>query len=485
MPFGFLRPEGGDFIWRAGGTLVSSIHLAGYLEAVAPFAVGLAVFGVRSWVPRVFAVAVALLSYSGVLLTGSRGGYISSIFSILVMAALALWLGLRTGMLRRRVLLPVGVAVLLAVMGAAAVALVGQPRMRERLFRSDTTENIRFANWKAAIRQWQKSPWIGTGARTHLYYGRLYREPVLQSDPEHAHNDYLETLAEYGVVGLALLLGVVALHAVSGMQGLGCLAATMREDPYEGPRLELALLFGAIGALAAYIAHSVTDFNLHLPSHALLFAVIFGFLASGGRVEETVPPGRQPRWVIRARWVVPLLAVWLAFLVGPMVPAEYYAEKQRAAVRDVGRGERQLERSIWYGETALRWKPNHPQVYYYLGQANRLLAAQKPYTANRPWLEKAEQAYRKGLEQFPQDFDLWLRLGQTLDAQRRFADAGKAYEEAIRRDPKLAIGHHYHAYHLEKAGYEKKAKEAFERARAFYSGDLDALTNAALHREED
>ena len=58
--------------------------------------------------------------------------------------------------------------------------------------------------------EFELAPVFGTGAATYLYYGRMLRDPAIQTDPIRSHNDYLELLAEYGLaggVGLVLFLG--------------------------------------------------------------------------------------------------------------------------------------------------------------------------------------------------------------------------------------------------------------------------------------
>jgi len=91
-------------------------------------------------------------------------------------------------------------------------------------------KDVRIYNWQAAIDHIRVSPWIGTGSGTHLIYGRLYRRMQIQADPVHAHCDYLELVAEYGVVGgICMLLFVVA-HIRSGWRRFpkSCAGASCR-----------------------------------------------------------------------------------------------------------------------------------------------------------------------------------------------------------------------------------------------------------------
>ena len=68
---------------------ISSIHLAGYLEAVGAFALSFAAWSRWAGWARFLAGYLALLCYAGVAITGSRGGYGSSIVALGAFAASA------------------------------------------------------------------------------------------------------------------------------------------------------------------------------------------------------------------------------------------------------------------------------------------------------------------------------------------------------------------------------------------------------------
>ena len=90
-------------------------------------------------------------------------------------------------------------------------------------------------------------------------YDTLYDGRVVN----HAHNDYLETLAETGVIGgLCCLwfLGTLLLNALKGLAD--------KESSF-GSVLNLSGLVACSGILV----HSLVDFNVHIPANALLFFV--------------------------------------------------------------------------------------------------------------------------------------------------------------------------------------------------------------------
>lgn len=482
MPFGLVRPSGQD---RASGMFISSIHFAGYLEAVAPFALGMAFWGSRNLATRLLALGVAVVCYFGVVISGSRGAWLSSLFSLAVFLVLSLDLIRRTN----RAKLPA--AIYCSVFGSFALAigiyfLMGQSAMIQKrmeqlgkigdIARPDSSYDVRIYNWQAALDQWREQPAIGTGAGTHLYYGRQFRRPELQPDPEHAHSDYLELLAEYGWIGAVGMAAFLAAHLRKGIRGYRELATHRRDEIYQ-PTFELAIHVGALTAVSAYLAHSVVDFNLHLPGNALLFAFIFGLLANPG------PPPGEPfdpspaegdpwRW---SRLVLPALGLCLAATGLPKLPAEILCEKARVAVRD-GR----LQDAITFANRGLESEKQNPFLYYHLGEAHRRRALSEPRSTRKVPLEAAEQAYRAGITLFPRDEDLWVRLGQTLDALARYPDARKAYETAISLDPNLGLLYAYYARHLQITGREADAATALARAEELSSKNMKIFLDRTL-----
>ncbi len=136
--------------------------------------------------------------------------------------------------------------------------------------------------WKAALRQYHLAPLTGTGSGTYLFYGREFRSPLIQNDPMHVHNDYLELLAEYGLIGAVLYGAFLGVHLFSGLAGL---RKMVREQIRLGtPRLshDLALNIGALAAIAALLLHSVVDFNMHIPANALLVALCLAYWRARG-----------------------------------------------------------------------------------------------------------------------------------------------------------------------------------------------------------
>lgn len=428
MLFDFLPPPTGS---RASGLLINPNHLAGFLEIVGALGLSVAWWSSRRPAVKIFAGFAAVWCYCGLLLSQSRGGVLCAVFSLLVWVGLTLrasYLG-KPHRFDRALILGVGtVAVLLCVGGVLVAAHL---ELRERL-ETALGRDIRVSNWQAALDQFRLAPVLGTGAGTHLYLGRLFRRPELQSDPIHAHSDYLELLAEYGLIGAACMAVFLALHAAHAFRAMTRRAGALRTADAAGDD-DLALVIGALTAFAALGAHSALDFNLHIPGNALVMAFIFGLLARPGAVAETPSPA-SAAGEKRGR-LLPLLGGVVLLLSGLAWPGEFFTERARIHLRD-----EEYPEAIASATRALRLDPWNPVTCLHLGEALRFQAELEPAYADRQARRQAaDRAYQQGLRLFPQDENLLVRRGQVLDRLKRFDEAEASYQAALAADPQLKV----------------------------------------------
>ena len=323
------------------------------------------------------------------------------------------------------------------------------------------TQDVRVYNWLATLDQFKLSPVVGTGAGTHLYYGRLFRRPQIQADPVHAHSDYLEMLAEYGLIGELLALLFLGTHLYNGIWTAREITLRRLCNSLTSARSDsLALTVGAVVAVIALAAHSVVDFNMHIPGNALLFAFLFGILANPGLERSQSDTERFSRGML-VRGGLCLLGVVLLTGVGLKYKGEKLAEQARVALRNTD-----YKVCIEKALGSIAADASNPNAYFYLGEAYRVSALGVRVPALRVALfEKAAGAYRAGLERFPQDENLMVRLGQALDGARRFDEAETFYVQAIHSDPNLGVLYAYYSSHLKLTGQGDAAKKSLDKAR--------------------
>ena len=202
---------------RAAGLAVNPNHLAGLLVVLGAVGLGIACWSRRPAWLRVCLGYLAASCYLGIALTGSRGGYLAVIASVMVFALLSFLVLAAAG---GRQLLKFGAigVIVGCLLGLGLWTLLQQNATLTKKIENIVTDPGRIGLWQAAIEQWKLQPWTGTGSGTYLFYGREFRAPNMQNDPVDVHNDYLHLLAEYGIAGAAAFLLFFATHLRRGWQ---------------------------------------------------------------------------------------------------------------------------------------------------------------------------------------------------------------------------------------------------------------------------
>jgi O-antigen ligase len=432
-----------DYGRRASGFYACPNHFAGLVEVLGIFCVSLVCWSRWPvWAKLLIGYAGAVC-YAGLALTGSRGGYLSAGASLVVVAVLTLSALRRAGrMVFWRTAIAGGLFTLL-LLGALFFGFKKSDYLSGRAQNVIDTQNVRLDLWQAAIAQWELQPLLGTGSGTYLYYGRHFRTERVQLDPVEVHNDYLHLIAEYGAVGGLGFLFFFSAHLWRGwlaFQKLGPRRVALSGHPLSN---NLALNIGAMGAVAAYLVHSVFDFNLHIPANVCLLAFVFGILASPGpaRENDAVGTGRP---VVYGRLALPLLGLLL--LAGSLrfARAEYCAERARVALRD----ERHLAAMRW-AQQAVTWDDRNPETFFYLGESRvrRAEALSNP-VASESFYQAALDPFQRALALAPNDETFLIALGRAYDALGRFPEAEWMFGRARAWDPLSIVTQKSYATHL-------------------------------------
>jgi O-antigen ligase len=145
--------------------------------------------------------------------------------------------------------------------------------------------------WHVAWREVENHPWLGSGAGSFQRNWLRLRPaelPVLD-----AHNLYLETLAEVGPIGLALLAALLALPAVA--------AVIARRQPLAAP---------VFAGYVAYLVHTAQDWDWELPAVTLAALCLAAALLVLAEREPRPALGRRARAAaVGAALVLALLAL--------------------------------------------------------------------------------------------------------------------------------------------------------------------------------
>jgi len=465
-----------DHVWnvytgneaRAGGTYVSPNHLAGLLEMILPLALAFLLVGKVKVIPRILLGYAVMAMGMGLLVTFSRAGWVSA--AVGVVLVLGTLLGHRNHRLRAMILL----ALLLAGGGAFVSHYLSktagfthhvQVKDGDKPSNYDWTSRLKM--WDAAERMWLDHPWWGVGPAHYDYRFREYRPADLQGRPDRCHNDYLNLLTDWGVVGGIIVLAGAGIFIV-GLFKTWPHVRREENDFGSGQSNRFAFFLGATGGLAALAVHSTMDFNLHIPANALIGVTLLGLLASNLRFAT------EQYWV---RAGVPLKAGLAGVLV---VVAALFAVQEWRQSREVywqARAEREgnfsPERAAAL-EKAFDAEPRNFKTAYDIGECYRTegLEGGRGY---QQLTQKAKDWYTRAIPLNPHDGYNYLRTGMCLDWLGEHAASEKYYSEAESRDPN---GYYLVAnlgWHYVQIGDYAAARQLFIRSLGLFGNNPTAM----------
>jgi hypothetical protein len=247
--------------------------------------------------------------------------------------------------------------------------------------------NGRAGLWRLAWDDAQNHPVLGAGAGTYERYF-LVHQPPDESRVRDAHGLYVETLAELGPFGLAMLIAALVVPLT--------LLPRARRHP---------LVPAAAGAYVAYLAHTGVDWDWELPGVTLvglLCGVSILLAARKWRPPRALPP--PARVVVAALAVATAGFAAFALLGNAALSRSHTARTQGHLVRAAADARRARALMPW---SPLPWEA--------LGQAQ--LAAGLGADARR--------SFRKAISMDDRDWRLWYDLAG--------ASTGRAERRALRR----------------------------------------------------
>lgn len=450
-----------QYLGRASGSFSMPNSLAAWLILLLPSAVALALRRRTGEKSRVWWAWVALVLISGLVLTLSRGAWVA-----LAVALVAWPLSLRRWRWTRRV----GVAVVVVVgVGLASMWLYrSQPQVRERVGYAvrDSGERTRPVMWRAAWNLFRDAPVFGTGAGSYDVLFERHRPEGFPDRTLFAHNEYLNTLSDHGILGFTLLFGGMGVIVVRCLRRRRDEEASVRTGWADSSTFTSGLGIG----LLAFALQMALDFHLKIPALALAFAVVAA-LAVGNRwhAPQSVKGGSRAGWGIGALVVG---VVWLATSLGFFVPLLRSEAERTLARREIDRlGAREFDLA--------RYRAVLPEAHAALIRATDLCPANGEawsdlaYAAALLPLLDASQTHTRGVEAeraagralalSSVHIEFWIRQGTGRDLQGRWAEAGEDFARAVKLAPNSAVAWGYYADHLARVPAAYEAADAAAR----------------------
>ena len=279
-----------DYLGSATGTLVNRNHFAYLMELSIPIGAGLSaslmaasenVDEARSK-SRLGFIAVGLMVLA-LFFSQSRMGILSFASASLIVLALNRQLMPHKERKHRHAKRRKGRPSLQIVFGTSVVfalaLFVGTEGVLDRFTRLGTDfENGRWPLWSAAVAMFTDQPWFGHGWGS--YSGLL---SSYLSEPNgfvyfHAHNEYLEVLAESGIIGAGFIATVLFVFVRTVWRTL-----RVELSPEQRP-----IILGLTIGLLSIAIHSVGDFGLRVPGIAFATTYVLALFERATRQPKLI-----------------------------------------------------------------------------------------------------------------------------------------------------------------------------------------------------
>lgn len=254
-------------------SFVNQHHFAALMNMTLGLTLGLLFGKVAKKDKNLLLLIAAFLMGIALILTGSRGAFISFLGVLGFLAAPRLFnknnstdLG-ENNVNQNRFVILIGITALVAGLLGAVVLLGGD----ESLLRGVTLQNKeadfsngRFHFWSVALKIFFDYPILGAGLNAFGVAFTRYDTWNGVFRIEQAHNDYLQTLADAGILGFACVAAFIYFLFKNAL-------TTIKSSPSDFRR---SAAHGALAGCFGILIHSFFDFPLRTPANAFFFLLL-------------------------------------------------------------------------------------------------------------------------------------------------------------------------------------------------------------------
>ncbi len=264
----------------ATGSFVNKNHLAGFFELTIPVVICYIfyrIFYLRNSNNSLASTSIKTLEIAALsiisgfslivfIFTFSRLGYLSLICSIII----CFLIYVRTyGKLNKKTVIP--------LLFIAAFLIFGIYKSFDIFSERVSINNIdvkgRVVVFKDTLRAIKDFPVFGSGLGTFKEIYPAYKTLDAAVTVNFTHNDYLQLTLETGIFGICVLLAALFLFFKSTLSKLKILYQSH-------DKFYFFVKLGCLTGITSMLIHSLGDFNLHIPSNAVYFSILFGIIAS-------------------------------------------------------------------------------------------------------------------------------------------------------------------------------------------------------------
>jgi O-antigen ligase len=253
-------------------SFVNRHHFAGFMEMTIGVTLGLLFGKATENNKRIFLIIAVVIMGIALILTNSRGGMLSLLGVITFVVAVNLIrkptsevnspIADGKNYLRNFAFIGGGLALILVLFGTVLL-LGGDESLLRGIGLQDQADisSGRIHFWQIALRIFFDYPILGAGLDAFGVAFTRYDTWSGMYRVEQAHNDYLQILADAGILGFACVAAFIYLLFKKGLR-------TIRES---SDRFRRSAAVGALAGCFGILIHSFFDFPLRTPSNAFFF----------------------------------------------------------------------------------------------------------------------------------------------------------------------------------------------------------------------
>lgn len=265
------------------GSFVNRHNFAALIEMAVSIPLGMVFVGaVRPDKKLLYWVAIALMA-TALLLSGSRGGLVAFVAEIIVLVIVT-----TRAKGAKNLVLKAALSLMLVAAAVGGAIFVGGDtsltRFADTAGSADVTSS-RTHIWDVTLKVISHHMPFGAGLGAYAQAYTAFDTTSGSERVEQAHNDYLQILADAGIVGFVIGALFLFWFFREGVRAVGRKNTVRR-----------GVAVGAFAGCCAILTHSIFDFVLHITAISVMFLTLLAMLiASGRRYDDDIEEFDQPK----------------------------------------------------------------------------------------------------------------------------------------------------------------------------------------------
>ncbi|MBD3271335.1 MAG: tetratricopeptide repeat protein [Elusimicrobia bacterium] len=454
---------------RIMGMFGNPIFFAAHLIAAIPLCVSLMILS-KKMTARIILGSIGASMVTALVLTQTRAAYVAAAVSLgIYLFVVDRYRGwpLMRGLKQQKYIFVISLIVLISMHGlllrhseryaAACQGLV------QRTVNLVNRQQAHLLIWRDALALWKKQPIIGTGLGAfHIHFPEVASDELKQIWPQKnfivndAHNEYVQLLAETGIIGLGLFIGLLVVFFMSVVRAVRFFAHEKHQHA------EPVMLVGIMAGVAAILIQNLfsVDMRFGVSSGMLFLFLGMGVSLNQQTIVFDVHDNRMYR-VLIAGFVIAALGAVGYGLIKPYAVQYRLRQEPGFFEQKIADSQATLNRLV----NQVHTNPHDPLGYEKLGwvyakekQWNEAIKNYTIATTLDPTrsgafnnlgniyftlgdYDKAQHYYAKALAIDPTMIDAHMNLGISFFYQGKLAQAAQHINDVIAHDPDNAQAH--------------------------------------------